>query len=219
MTYDKIANIIKTARLRRKLTQLELAQLVGVTKGAVSQWEKGTSTPSRKVEAALARALGITSSELEAALSSGLSLLDSVPQGREIPFLRWEQLIHINMPRRDTGKVNNAYTDSYSGSVVVVEGDTPADAIAASVEDESMEPEYHAGDIIIFSASVVPRKDDAVVAAVGDGHVLRHYSPRGKNKAGDDVYDLLSVSPEFPTISSGSARLLGVVIEHRRKRR
>jgi phage repressor protein C with HTH and peptisase S24 domain len=102
---------------------------------------------------------------------------------------------------------------------VIVDGDTPVDAVAASVNDESMEPEFHTGDIIIFSASITPRKDDTVVAAVGEGHVLRRYTPRGKNKSGEEVFDLVSASPDFDTIGSSAAQIIGVVIEHRRKRR
>jgi hypothetical protein len=152
---------------------------------------------------------------LEAVLSSGLSLLDNLPQGREIPFLAWDQLRKLH----NDNKKRTSSTDGLSGGVVIVDGDTPTDAIAASVDDESMEPDFHQGDIIIFSASVTPRKDDAVVAVVGEGHVLRRYTPRGKNKAGEEVFDLVSASPDFDTISSSTAKVLGVVIEHRRKRR
>lgn len=211
------AKIIKTARTNRKLSQEELARRIGVTKGAVSQWESGESAPSRKNQKALARELGISPAELEAVLSSGLSLLDALPEGREIPFLAWKNLSQLdNSKPRIKAKVQE---DDLSGGVVVVDGNTPQDAIAASVDDDSMEPEFHPGDIIIFSASVTPRADDTVVAAVPDGHVLRRYSPRGVNKQGEAVFDLISASPDYDTISSSTAKLIGVVIEHRRKRR
>lgn len=38
---DTIGDRIRQCRLARGLTQLQLATLVGVTKGAVSQWELG----------------------------------------------------------------------------------------------------------------------------------------------------------------------------------
>lgn len=211
------AKIIKSARINRGLSQEELARRIGVTKGAVSQWESGESTPSRKNQKALANELGIKASELEAMLSSGLSLLDTLPEGREIPFIDWRNLSQLDFSTSSHKAAIRA--DGLSGGVVVVDGDTPTDAIAASVEDDSMAPEYHPGDVIIFSHSVAPRAGDAVVAAVPDGHVLRRYSPRGLNRAGEAVYDLVSSSPDFDTISSSSAKLLGVVIEHRRKRR
>lgn len=211
------AKIIRSARLNRKLSQEELARRIGVTKGAVSQWESGESAPSRKNQKALATELGISRAQLEAVLSSGLSLLDTLPEGREVPFLAWKnlsQLTNSTVKARPTVRA-----DDLSGGVVIVDGDTPLDAIAASVDDDSMAPEFHPGDIIIFSASIVPRADDTVVAAVTDGHVLRRYSPRGLNRQGEKVFDLVSLSPDYDTISSSTAKLLGVVIEHRRKRR
>jgi transcriptional regulator with XRE-family HTH domain len=208
------AKLIKDARHRLKISQEELARRVGVTKGAISQWEAGISAPSRNNSRRLAIALGISQLELEAVLSSGLSLLDNLPQGREIPFLAWDRLGQLNGKKK-----RSSSTDGLSGGIVIVDGDTPADAVAASVDDESMEPEFHPGDIIIFSASVTPRQNDTVVAAVGDGHVLRRYKPRGKNKAGEEVFDLVSASPDFDTIGSSAAQIIGVVIEHRRKRR
>lgn len=44
-----IGSRIKDARLRKKLTQKELAQLVGVTNGAIANYEAGTSSPREPV--------------------------------------------------------------------------------------------------------------------------------------------------------------------------
>jgi len=41
-----IAQRIKLARKQKGLTQLELSDLVGVTKGACGQWEVGMTTPT-----------------------------------------------------------------------------------------------------------------------------------------------------------------------------
>jgi transcriptional regulator with XRE-family HTH domain len=39
------SNPIRSARTRRRLTQAQLAEQVGVTKGAISQWEQGATRP------------------------------------------------------------------------------------------------------------------------------------------------------------------------------
>lgn len=49
---------IKDARKQRGLTQTELAQLINVTQGAISQWENGNSRPTLDNLVAIARALG-----------------------------------------------------------------------------------------------------------------------------------------------------------------
>lgn len=51
-------------RKRALLSQSELAMKVGVTQGAVSQWEKGTATPSVDKLLLVSQALNCTVDEL-----------------------------------------------------------------------------------------------------------------------------------------------------------
>lgn len=56
---------IQAGRLTMKLTAQEFADRLGVTRGAVQQWEKAHGTaPSRKHQPAVAALMGITVSEL-----------------------------------------------------------------------------------------------------------------------------------------------------------
>lgn len=56
---------IQTGRLALKLTAQEFADRLGVTRGAVQQWEKAKGTaPSRKHQGAVAALLGMTIPEL-----------------------------------------------------------------------------------------------------------------------------------------------------------
>jgi transcriptional regulator with XRE-family HTH domain len=55
---------IRQARLAAGLTQQMLAERLGITQGAISQWEKGTARPSISVLKPLASVLGITLDEL-----------------------------------------------------------------------------------------------------------------------------------------------------------
>ena len=52
------------ARKAKGLTQEQLAKILGVTQGAVSQWEKGISHPSYEMLPKVAAALEITLDEL-----------------------------------------------------------------------------------------------------------------------------------------------------------
>lgn len=52
------AETLKVARNLRKLTQKELAALIGVTVGTVSQWECGLRVPQLRHRRMLADALG-----------------------------------------------------------------------------------------------------------------------------------------------------------------
>ena len=56
--------VIQTCRARRNLSQERLAELVGVSRQAVSKWEVGDALPDTDKLVHLARALGITVGEL-----------------------------------------------------------------------------------------------------------------------------------------------------------
>lgn len=55
---------ISDAREKQSLTQCELAKLMGVTQGAVSQWEKGIAKPRTDLLPKLAEVLGCTIDDL-----------------------------------------------------------------------------------------------------------------------------------------------------------
>lgn len=55
---------IKSMREHLKITQSELAKMLGVTQGAVSQWENGTTRPDIKLLPKLAQILKCTVDEL-----------------------------------------------------------------------------------------------------------------------------------------------------------
>lgn len=55
---------IKEKRIAAKMTQQELAQKMGVTQGAIAQWENGITFPSAKRMKALAKILKCKIEEL-----------------------------------------------------------------------------------------------------------------------------------------------------------
>ena len=59
-----IGDKIKEYRVKRGMTQAQLAELLGVTPQAISKWEKATGYPDISAICPLADALGITTDEL-----------------------------------------------------------------------------------------------------------------------------------------------------------
>lgn len=59
-----IGSRIKDARIRKNLTQRELASLVGVTNGAIANYEAGTSSPKEPVMFKLLEVLGVDANYL-----------------------------------------------------------------------------------------------------------------------------------------------------------
>lgn len=59
-----LGDALKENRIRCKMTQEFVAEHLGVSRQAVSKWEKGTSDPSTSNLLALAKLFGITAEEL-----------------------------------------------------------------------------------------------------------------------------------------------------------
>lgn len=67
-----IGSIIQMLRKQNQLTQLQLAQAIGVSAPAVSKWESGGSYPDITLLMPLARALGTT---VDGALKNGATTI------------------------------------------------------------------------------------------------------------------------------------------------
>jgi transcriptional regulator with XRE-family HTH domain len=76
-------DVIRTNRLKLGLTEQQLADRVGVSRGSVQQWEKGKTAPKRGNQDAVAAALGI-----DKALLMGLTFLPApdASDSRVTPF-------------------------------------------------------------------------------------------------------------------------------------
>lgn len=81
---------IKALRKRKKYTQQELADIVGVSRSAVYFWEKGTYHPDEKNAVPLAAALGIAVTELLPAFPNSTATVQRV--GRIEPYRYFEEL-------------------------------------------------------------------------------------------------------------------------------
>lgn len=57
-------DVIRSIRLRLGLTEQQLADRIGVSRGSIQQWEKGKTAPKRANRDAVATALGISVAEL-----------------------------------------------------------------------------------------------------------------------------------------------------------
>ena len=64
MNQDKIGSFIKKIRSEKQMTQLELAEKIGVTDRAISKWERGKGLPDISLLIPLSNELGITVLEL-----------------------------------------------------------------------------------------------------------------------------------------------------------
>ena len=64
MDYERTGNLIQKLRKEKNMTQVQLAELLGVTDRAISKWETGKGFPDVSVLKPLAAALGTSVTEL-----------------------------------------------------------------------------------------------------------------------------------------------------------
>lgn len=108
-----IKDKIKAGRLRLKLDETQFGELVGVTRGAVQQWEKGTTAPNRSRQPAVAAAIGLTVAEL---MSDGTLDHPMSYEAYKVPLVTpWGELREMKkLPKSFTAPMPD---DSMQGSI------------------------------------------------------------------------------------------------------
>lgn len=155
---------LRIARCDAGLTQLELADQIGVTTQAVSQWECGAKIPKRDNLLALSNILGISLSRLLQDLH-GRAANDSLPGsvadrgGFEVPLIAQADVTHPNK-------------DLVRKSIVSASFNCGQDSFALTVEDTACAPRYPVDTVLIFDPSQRAEPGDFVVAVCAAGHTV-----------------------------------------------
>lgn len=196
-----VGQTIRAARLEKRLTQEELAKRVGVTRVAVSEWERDLTLPRVDKARKIAALLQLDESELTP-LGGGVSLKKRDEPGvRGVP-LRWSDVPMLEGIDRQPWATNGA-SEAERESRYLLE-----------IEDDSMLPEFAPGDTIAINPHVEPWDGCTVVAHSADktSGVLRNYRVRMHGGI-----DLWPNSPHYQTETIvNRARIVGVVVSHER---
>lgn len=154
MSESIIGARIKQLRNRKHYSQQQVAAKIGVTQGAVSQWEKGVTSPASDQLLALANIFGVSVYEIK-----GIDALPLNAQYNNIIPIR-----HNAVPVVGTIACGVPITAEQN-----IEGyaDLP-DGIRANFalrcKGESMVPTFHDGDIVLLRQQ--PDVQDGQIAAV-----------------------------------------------------
>ena len=170
-------DLVKLRRLRKglRLTQAELARLLGVHRTYLVLIEKGKKIPSPRLERSIldfmdkAEQQSISPETLwrQSTQSSPSRLVPESPAHRA-PVVSWASAGNAR-----------AYEDLANQLEERVETDCrDPNAFAIIIEGDSMEPRFLAGDRVVFAPNSLPRNGDAIVAKLQDGRVLFKYFHR-----------------------------------------
>lgn len=167
-------DLLKLKKLRKglRLTQAELANLLGIHRTYLVLIEKGKKVPSPRLERAIldfmekAEKQNLSAPTLWArAAVPNASPIMAEPPARRVPVVSWAA----------AGQAR-AYEDLANQIEEVVETDSrDPNSFAIILEGDSMENKFYAGDRVVFAPNMEPRNGDAVVAKLTDGRVMFKY--------------------------------------------
>jgi DNA-binding XRE family transcriptional regulator len=216
-----VGELIKTAReaIRPKMSQDDLARLIGVSRASVSAWETNKDVPRHTKHNLLSKILGLpleAFSPPTAARVNGTEP-DSVPR-HSILVLEWSDLVlieksgkHVPAPagRQRIG------LDATDDPQLAVD-----DCFAVRITDNSMEPAFRIGDRVVLNRRLEPLDGDAVLARLADGtHLFRYYEPRGE-RAFDLIPENADNGFKTETVNAASpGEVIGVMVVHERRGR
>ena len=233
-----IGSKIKEFRLKRNLTQKELAKLVNVGDTTIANYEKGFRSPKKDTMFDLANAFNVSIDDLFPPIQKGSSsntpqiqtIYDELKPPRQIKVLTYaeRQLKEQNEEKTKINEVSEAIqfynydyydhpasagTGQYLNDVRVERIELPVDVDAdfvIPIKGDSMEPDYHDGDLVFIQTSV--DLNNGVIGVFnynGDAYIKQLVIDE------DQAY-LHSLNPEYkdmPITPDIDFRIIGEVVD------
>ncbi|ORM57864.1 LexA family transcriptional regulator [Pantoea rodasii] len=212
MKKESAGERIRSRRKTLKLTQQVVASGIGVSHVAVSQWEKDETVPRGENLLRLAELLQCTAAwiidgdgEVFAAplRVSDVSTLPLISLTQAAEWLQEQRLVIQQQATRFL------YSDIKLSDR----------ALAITLEDSAMQPDYRPGDTLIFDPAVVPQPGDVVLARVNGVVQVRIYRLLAEQHD-EQIFSLRPLNEDFPTLLSSEKKieLIGTLLEMRRYR-
>jgi len=208
---------IREARKSAKLTLQDVADRLGVTVSAVSQWEQNRTSIDLSRAMKLAHALNVSLQWL----IEGDGPMDQQPISRDQKFYA---PVVTRVTGGDWSEVITPQSVPEDAKYIELSSKPQGFALVLELTGESMLPEFAPDDLIIIDTGLEPLPGDYVVAVTeGDMEgTFKKYRPRGLDEDGHPIIELTPLNPDYPTLTINSknpGRIVGTMIEHRRYRR
>ncbi len=224
--YMTINDRILSRRKLLKLSQLELANRIGITRVSVGKWESGLNQPKGRYLNDLAAALGVSVDWLLTGKEEGTTgVAESpfpgyrnvepavIPQGGRVPILSYVQA--------GNWREMCEQATAFDGSLEYVAAGVSVGSCAFGlwVRGNSMEPDFKEGDLLIVDPDEAPKAGDFVIAKNGSEEAtFKKYRSRGEYDDGSPRFELVPLNDDHETLSTDQTHIsiIGVVVEHRR---
>jgi SOS-response transcriptional repressor LexA len=207
----KTGQKIREIRLARNMKLAEVENLAGIANGNLSRIERGEQWISEDKLDSLADALGVAIADFFSEKSEA-GTLATFRNLRAIPVISTAQASALAKP-------SVTYAPDAGFDVVYINYEISTRAFALKLEDESMLPEFRAGDVVIIDPELTPRPGDFVVAKCGRQEAtFKKYRPREMDDSGEMIFELSPLNLDYPSLRSDVQKLgvIGVMVEHRK---
>ena len=209
---EQIGNRITQARKTLGITIKTLSERTkNLSPARISNWEQGTRSPGPVEAKLLAQSLNVSASYL-------LCLTDN-PQGELTHTSGHGHRFIPVLAMTDAHCAKDLVAGMNTERTIVVDGFNKSQnskcLFAITVEDNSMQPQFNVGDLVVVDAELLVKPGDYVLVylPLKKQTVLRKYG-----EASGSVFQLLANNELWATVNvkqADEAVVIGVVVEHR----
>ena len=198
--------------------QSDLARALNTSPQTVNNWEaRGIS---KKGLLQIQATLGISAQWIETGQGrkfvQGQSNIAAAQIGsKQIPLISYVRAGHW-------AGIGDPFQPNDAHEWLMTDLDISDSAFALEIKGDSMLPDFNPGDRVIIDPNVKPQPGDYVVAKNGEEEAtFKKYRLRSINEQGVEVFELVPLNPDYPSIRSDSTpiTIVGTMVEVRKYRR
>ena len=221
--FSKIS--LKKRRLEKDLSQIEIAEILGINKSSYSSWESGRAKPNQKNLAALADILDVDITYFESEYNIVNNFLQLSPDNQVkaeeyveelllsqqasniIPLFSVQVLSDIQL----SAGIGEGFFDEFETETVYTDEEQYGYDIAAWIEGDSMEPVYKSGEVALIRSNGFDY-DGAVYALSWNDSIYIKKLYRDQ-----DGFRMVSLNKDYPERFipyEDEPRIVGLVVGH-----
>ncbi|HEM2749615.1 TPA: helix-turn-helix domain-containing protein [Streptococcus suis] len=221
--FSKIS--LKKRRLEKDLSQVEIAEILGINKSSYSSWESGRAKPNQKNLVALAEILDVDITYFESEYNIVNNYLQLSPDNQLKAEEYVEELLHSQQTTKVTplfsvqvlsdiqlsAGLGEGFFDEFETETVYSNEEQYGYDIATWIEGDSMEPIYKSGEVALIRSNGFDY-DGAVYALSWNDSVYIKKLYRD-----EDGFRMVSLNKDYPEKFipyEDEPRIVGLVVGH-----
>ena len=221
--FSKIS--LKKRRLEKDLSQIEIAEILGINKSSYSSWESGRAKPNQKNLAALADILDVDITYFESEYNIVNNFLQLSPDNQVkaeeyveelllsqqasniIPLFSVQVLSDIQL----SAGIGEGFFDEFETETVYTDEEQYGYDIAAWIEGDSMEPVYKSGEVALIRSNGFDYDGAVYALSWNDSIYIK------KLYRDEDGFRMVSLNKDYPEKFipyEDEPRIVGLVVGH-----